>query len=77
MSKKRKRKNGPGPAYHQEFLVRGTFLEDDGDADEEEDDDTPEPNAFWIYKANILETIDVADLKTALQERHEAVLGDL
>ena len=47
----KKRKNGPGPAYHQEFLVRGTFLEDDGDADDEEEDDTPEPYTFWVEKS--------------------------
>ena len=76
MSKK-KRKNGPGPAYHQEFLVRGTFLEDDGDADDDEEDDTPEPNTFWVDKSALLESIAIEDVKEALATRHEAVMADL
>ena len=76
MSKK-KRKNGPGKVYQQEFLMRGTFLEDDGDADDEEEDETPEPNTFWVAKADLIETIGIEDVKDALRARHEAVLGDL
>ena len=75
---KKKRKNGPSANfYEQEFLVRGTFLEDDGDADDEEEDDNPEPNTFWVSKDTLLQTIDIEDVKQALRERHEAVLADL
>ena len=44
----KKRKNGPGASSVQEFLVRGYFLEDDGDANDEEEDDTPEPNTRHV-----------------------------
>ena len=73
----KKRKNGPGASCKQEFLVRGYFLEDDGDANDEEEDDTPEPNTYWIEKDDLLETIAIADVKDALQQRHEEVLEDL
>ena len=73
----KKRKNGPGASSVQEFLVRGYFLEDDGDANDEEEDDTPEPNTYWIEKDDLLETIAIADVKDALQQRHEEVLEDL
>ena len=73
----KKRKNGPGSACKQEFLVRGTFLEDDGDEDDDEEDASPEPNTFWVLKDDLLATIAVGDIKTALQERHEAIMEDL
>ena len=75
----KKRKNGPGNTYLQEFLVRGTFLRDDGDADtdDEEEDDAPEPNTFWVEKADLLETIDRKHVKAALRARHNAVLDGL
>ena len=76
MSKK-KRKNGPGSAARQQFLVRGTFLEEDGDDDDDDMDDTPDPNTFWVDKEALLETIAKGDVATALKERHEAVCGDL
>ena len=76
MSKK-KRKGGPGSAYHQEFLVRGSFLEDDGDDNDDDDDDTPEPNTFWVDKADLVGTIAIEDIKAALRARHDVVLGDL
>ena len=76
MSKK-KRKNGPGSAYRQRFLVRGTFLEEDGDDDDDDEDSTPEPNTFWVDKFDVLETISIEDVKAALRARHEAVLEDL
>ena len=66
----KKRKNGPGASAMQEFLVRGYFLEDDGDANDEEEDEMPEPNTFWIEKADLVETIDVEDIKAALRVRH-------
>ena len=37
----------------------------------------PEPNMFWVEKADLLETIDAEDVKTALIERHECVLRDV
>jgi hypothetical protein len=73
----KKRKNGPGASKVQEFLVRGYFLEDDGDDGDEEVDQMPEPNTFWIEKPDLLETIDIEDVKDALRERHEAVLEGL
>ena len=73
---KKKRKNGPGNSYCQEFLVRGTFLQGD-DTDDEQEDEMPEPNMFWVEKADLLETIDAEDVKTALTERHECVLRDV
>ena len=50
--------NGPGASSVQEFLVRDYFLEDDGDANDEEEDGMPEPNTYWIEKDDLLETID-------------------
>ena len=76
MSKK-KRKNGPGKTYWQEYCVRGHFLEDDGDAEDDEEDDVPEPNTFWVEQGVLLDTIDVEDVKEALRARHEAVLDGL
>ena len=73
---KKKRKNGPGTAYVQEYLVRGTFLEDDGDDDGDEDD-VPEPNTFWVEKDALLDTIDREDVKAALVERHQRVISEL
>ena len=73
---KKKRKNGPGTAYVQEYLVRGTFLEDDEDADDE-DDDAPEPNTFWVEKSVLLDTIAKSDVKAALEERHKRVISEL
>ena len=72
-----KRKNGPSNTAEQEFLVRGTFLEDDGDADDEQQDEAPEPNTYWVGKTDLLETIAVQDVKDALIARHEAVIDDL
>ena len=77
MMSKKKRKNGPGNAAEQEFLVRGNFLEEDSDAEDEDVDQTPEPNTFWVSKDELLETIAVEDVKDALKARHEAVVGDL
>ena len=73
---KKKRKGGPGSDYHQQFLVRGTFLEDDGGEDSDEDD-TPEPNTLWVDQADLLETIAMEDVKRALKARCQAVLCGL
>jgi hypothetical protein len=72
----KKRKNGPGTSYRQQYLVRGKFLEDDGDEDDDEDD-SPEPNTFWVDEVDLLETISKEDIKDALNLRHERVIGDL
>ena len=74
---KKQRKNGPRSAARQQFLVRGTFLEEDGDSDSDERDDTPEPNTFWVDKDVLLDTISKDDVAESLRLRHEAVCGDL
>ena len=74
---KKKRKKGPGTAYVQEYLVRGTFLEDDGDEDDDDEDDVPEPNTFWVEKDALLDTIDREDVKAALVERHKRAISEL
>ena len=73
---KKKRKNGPGTAYAQQYLCRGKYLEEDGDEDDD-DDDAPEPNTYWIDEADLLETIAKDDVKAALVARHERVLADM
>ena len=73
----KKRKNGPGTEYSQQFLVRGNFLTDDGDADDGDEDEEPEPNTFWVNKEDLLETIDKVDVEEALRVRHEKVVADL
>ena len=73
-----RRRSGPcGTSYEQEFLVRGLFLEEDADDEEAEDEDVAEPNTYWVTRADLLETIDVADVKTALKERQERALEEL
>ena len=69
-------KCGPRSAARQQFLVRGSFLMDVEDGDEEEDD-TPEPNTFWVHQADLLETIAVEDVEEALEARQEAVMAGL
>lgn len=71
------RKNGPGSQYHQQFLVRGQFLEDGGgDGDDSEPDECPEWNTYWMDAVD-LETIAKEDLKAALVARHERVIQEL
>ena len=72
----KKRKNGPGTSYCQQFLVRGKFLEDDGD-DNDDEDTCAEWNTYWIKAVDLEETIAKADIKEALVARHERVLGDI
>ena len=62
--------------YQQQYLVRGKFLEEDGD-DNDEDDDSPEPNTDWVNQVDLIETIAIADIKAALVTRHEHVLSGL
>ena len=48
------------------------------DANDEEDGmPEAEPNTYWIEKDDLLETIDIADVKDALRQRHDEVLEDL
>ena len=78
LSNKRRRCGPQGDSYIQEFLVRGTFLEEDADdEDEPEDEDVPEPNTYWVTRADLLETIDKEDVKAALKERQERVMCEL
>ena len=78
LSKKR-RKNGPGTDYRQQFLVRGSFLvrADSDDDDDDEEDDCPEPSTFWVDQDVLLEDIGVKDVKAALKKRQEEVLREL
>ena len=69
-------KCGPRSAARQQFLVRGSFLVEVEDGDEEEDD-TPEPNTFWVNQDDLLETIAVEDVEEALEARQEAVMDGL
>ena len=55
--------------------MRGKFLEDDGDDDDE--DTCAEWNTYWINSVDLEETISKADIKEALVARHERVLGDI
>ena len=64
-------------SYQQEYLIRGTFLEDDGDEGEEDEEDVPEPNTYWVTEEDLLQTIERDDVRTALKERQRRVLGDL
>ena len=73
----KRRRAGPRDSYQQEYLVRGTFLEDDGDEGEEGDEDIPEPNTYWVTEEDLLQTIERADVKEALQERQKRVLEGL
>ena len=78
LSNKRRRCGPQGDSYIQEFLVRGTFLEEDADdEDEPEDEDVPEPNTYWVTRADLLEPIDKEDVKAALKERQERVMCEL
>ena len=72
----KKRKNGPGSSYCQQFLVRGKFLEDDGDEDDDEDS-CGEWNTYWINAVDLEETIAKGDIKAALVARHRRVLDEL
>ena len=76
LSRKRRR-SGPQDSYQQEYLIRGTFLEDDGDEEEQDTPWVPEPNMYWVTKEDLLQTIERDDVRKALKERQERVLGDL
>ena len=70
------RKCGPRSAAVKQFLVRGSFLMDVDDGDEDEDD-APEPNTFWVDQVDLLKTIAVEDVEEALEARQEAVMAGL
>ena len=72
----KKRKNGPGSLYRQQYLVRGKFLEEDSDEDGDEDS-SPEPNTYWVDETDLVESIAIEDIKAALVTRHEHVLSGL
>ena len=73
----KKRKNGPGSMYNQQFLVRGKFLEEDGDEDDSDADDCPEWNTYWMDAVDLLATIAKTDVKAALVARHARVIEEL
>lgn len=74
----KRRRSGPGSAYEQEYLILGTFIEnDEGDDEDDEDEIVPEPNTYWVAEADLLETIDPADVKKLLIERHKEVLEQI
>ena len=74
------RRGGPRQkSKYQEFLVRGSFLEnqpEDGDDDEDDDDWEPPPfdSTFWVSSADLYENIDYADVRQAIVERQKKVL---
>ena len=76
----KRRRCGPRDSYLQEFLVLGTFLEDDGDeADEDDDDDEDVPLAgmYWVTQDDMYQTIEPADVKAAVEKRQQEVRDGL
>ena len=70
------RKNGPRGKARQQFLVRGRFLQEVEDDDEDEDNE-PALDTFWVDQANLLATIAVEDVEEAFETRHDAVVASL
>lgn len=70
------RKCGPRSKARQQFLVRGKFVHEVGE-DEEEEDDEPALDTFWVDQDELLSTIAVDDIEEALETRHEAVVAGL
>ena len=76
--KRKQRRGGPAQAYSQQFLVRGTFMEDDDSDDEGEcEEEVPEPDTYWVDQEVLLATIQVEDVKRRWMKRHERVLSGL
>ena len=76
----KKRKNGPGTSYQQQFLVRGKFLEDTADGDDSDADECPEWNTFWMDAADLVQRLfrrQMSRHKAALVVRHKRVLAEL
>ena len=45
--------------------------------DDEDEDETPEPNTYWVRQDELLHTIRLSDVEEALEQRQEAVLAAL
>ena len=60
----------------QQFLVRGRFLQE-VESDDEDEDDEPALDTFWVDQADLLSTIAVEDVEEALETRHDAVVAGL
>jgi hypothetical protein len=60
---------------YQQFLVRGKFLVEV--EDEEDEDDEPAFNTFWVSQDVLHQTIAAADVEEALEKRHEVVMASL
>ena len=58
----KRRRVGPR-SYQQEYLIRGLFLEDDGDEGEADEEEVAEPNTYWVTEADLLQTIGKDDVK--------------
>ena len=69
------RKCGPRGKARQQFLVRGRFLQE-VESDEDEDDE-PALDTFWVDQADLLSTIAVEDVEEALETRQDAVVAGL
>ena len=50
----------------QQFLVRGKFLQE-VESDDEDEDDEPALDTFWVDQADLLSTIAVDDVEEALE----------
>ena len=70
------RKCGPRGKARQQFLVRGKFLQE-VDSDDEDEDDEPALDTFWVDQSDLLSTIAVDDIEEALEARQDAVVAGL
>jgi hypothetical protein len=70
------RKCGPRGKARQQFLVRGRFLQE-VESDDEDEDDEPALDTFWVDQTDLLSTIAVHDIEEALEARQDAVLAGL
>ena len=70
------RKCGPRSKARQQFLVRGRFLQEVGSDDEDEDDE-PALDTFWVDQVDLLAAIAVDDVEEALEARQDAVVAGL
>ena len=57
--------------------MRGSFLENDHDAEEEEEDEAPEPNTFWVDQDALVRDVGKESVKKALRVRQERVIRGL
>ena len=70
------RKCGPRSKARQQFLVRGRFLQE-VESDDEDEDDEPALDTFWVDQTDLLSTIAVDDVEEALETRQAAVVAGL